>query len=229
MSAKEEYLTVEGDAWFERNCEDTKENENIGIHLFCEFYEKMRPKLISDYHNVLEIGCSYGYGLAYLIKKYDFMCNGIDPSNKAIKYGKQLYETLVLEQKLKLIQGTSDDLPYENNSMDVVFFGFCLYQVERDLLMRSMYEADRVLRKGGLIVITDFDTPVNYKRINKHNWKCPTWKMDYAKMFLSNACGGYTLVEKRTYSHESDGFTPDIQERVSTQFLYKEDIEALWK
>lgn len=40
---------------------------------------------------------------------------------------------------------------------------------------------------------------------------------------------GYTLVEKKTYTHENDGFTPDIQERVSTQFIYKEHARGLWR
>lgn len=40
---------------------------------------------------MLEVGCSYGYNLAYLKDKYGFDCKGIDPSNKAILYGKKIW------------------------------------------------------------------------------------------------------------------------------------------
>ena len=225
MTQKEIYLKTEGNAWFQRNLKEGQKNENKGVVLFSDFYDRMNPQTITGMRNVLEIGCSYGYGLAYLVRKYNFICSGIDPSDQAVQYGNQLYENMVTEQKLRLTQGTSDELPYENNSRDVVIFGFCLYQVQRDLLQKTICEADRVLRAGGILVITDFDTPLRCKRINVHQPDCPTWKMDYASLFLPL---GYTLAEKRAYSHERDGFTHVMQNRVSTWFLYKEHDRDLW-
>jgi ubiquinone/menaquinone biosynthesis C-methylase UbiE len=95
----------------------------------------------------------------------------------------------------------------------------------RFMMMKSIYEVDRVLRQGGFLVITDFDTPVKYVRDNKHNEHLPVYKDNYAHVFESL---GYTLVEKHSYSHNGDCFAVDVQERVSTQILYKEKIKDIY-
>ena len=53
----------------------------------------------------------------------------------------------------------------------------------------------------------------------------PVYKEDYAKRFFPL---GYTIAEKVSYSHGGDCFNPDIQERLSTQFLYKEKAGNLY-
>ena len=90
------------------------------------------------------------------------------------------------------------------------------------MILKSIFEIDRVLKYCGFVAITDFDTPFKMMRNNVHNSELPVFKGDYSDLFIKN---GYSLIEKRTYSHDNNFFTPDIQERVSTQILYKERIE----
>lgn len=78
---------------------------------------------------------------------------------------------------------------------------------------------------GGVYVVTDFDTPVPYVRKNIHNAYIRTFKTDYAGLLKPF---GYTLIGKKMYAHGDMGFTKDIQERVSTQIFYKEQIADIY-
>ena len=99
-------------------------------------------------------------------------------------------------------------------------FGFSLFWVGRKYLFKSISEADRILKDGGIIFLTDFDTKNPYKRINQHDKYAYTYKMNYSNLFLSNP--QYYLIEKITYSHSGFNFNPEVQERVSAQILYKD-------
>ena len=170
--------------------------------------------------NLLEVGCSYGYNLEYLHKEYGYDCYGVEPSEKAICFGGMKYP------ELHLVRGTADKLEFCDSYFSVVSVGFCLYQVDRMLLSRVFAEVDRVLKEGGIIILTDFDVPINCVRENIHTPVAPTFKTDYARFFCEGL--GYSLIDKRVYSHAGDYFVEDIQERVSTQILYKEHTKDLY-
>lgn len=214
--AKAEYLQVEGDKYFERNLKaDDQLEATLGAKIFCDFICNQMSELPK--YKVLEIGCCYGYNLAYLNRKCGFEVFGVEPSNKAIAYGKELFGNTI-----NFTQGTADDLRYSDNFFNVILVGSCLYQVDRTLLVKTLSEIDRVLLRGGFLVITDFDTPLPCKRENQHNHLTPTYKDDYGEMFLHSPYN-YFLVAKRTYSFNGELIFPyNIQERVSTQILYKE-------
>lgn len=117
-------------------------------------------------------------------------CYGIEPSLEAVNYGKEKYNG-----EIDLVQGTSDEFPYKNEKFDIVILGFCLFWVDRKYLLRSVSEADRVLKERGYLVIVDFDTSIPYKRENIHNQDMRTYKMQYSKLFLANP--QYFLCENR--------------------------------
>ena len=215
-----EIIAKEGDAYFDRNKISIDAIEcSKGVTIFSEFYDKCEKKNVN---RVLEVGCSTGYNLAFLSEQYDMECYGIEPSKKAIEYGNCMLKERNIE-KVELRQGFSDELPYPDDFFDMVYLGFCLYQVDRDKLLKTMSECDRVLKRGGYCVITDFDTPIPYLRQNIHNIEMLTYKTDYSKMLSPY---GYTLIHKIMYSHSTEGFKEEIQERVSTQIFFKEDIIA---
>jgi len=115
----------------------------IGFYQRYNHY-KLYPK------SVLEIGCSNGYRLQKLHKTYSCSCYEIDPSDNAIKDGQKQYPTL------NLYKGDATKLPFTDKKFDMVIFGFCLYLCDREDLFKIAYEADRVLKKNGHIVIYDF-------------------------------------------------------------------------
>lgn len=223
-NAKIEILNGEGDLYFERNMKNF--GGKIEVAIGCKLFEEF---LYTTTHNekigggkCLEIGACYGYNLADLSQKYHMECYGIEPSEKAVQYGNEIYNKMNVHLQI----GTSDNIPFADTFFDYVLIGFSWFWVERKLLMKSLAEADRVLKEGGFLVIWDFDTKLPYIRVNKHNENVPTYKMDIVSLLLHNP--QYVLAEKRSFSHAGIGFHQDIQERCSCNIFYKEKIKSAY-
>lgn len=125
---------------------------------------------------VLEIGCSNGWRLNRIQDKYGCQCSGIDPASMAIKQGVEDYPSLFLTE------GIAEELPYPDGEFDMVIFGFCLYNCERESFFKIAYQADRVLSEGFLVVHDFYPSVPQYNR----SLDCPTaltYKMDYSTMF----------------------------------------------
>lgn len=206
MMQKKIFIENEGNAWFERNCASAVKVDPASILLKKYFDNKQG--------NILEIGCSDGRNLQPLQgERY-----GIDPSSKAIEAGKIKYPDM------HLFAGTADNLPFEDNFFDVVFFGFCLYLVDRQDLFKVASEANRVLKNQGFVIVKDFDAPFPIKRQYCHYDGIYSYKQNYENIFLSHPI--YTMVEKISYSHQGSSFVSDINERIATTVLYKDINKA---
>lgn len=130
---------------------------------------------------ILEIGCCCGYNLEYLCRKYGFEGYGIEPSSEAVSHGNDLVKDR--SEKIVLIKGTADELPFEEDEFDIVMIGFCMFWVDRKYIMRIVAEVDRVLKEEGVLAIWDFDTRIPFKRDNLHNKNVLTYKYDLAQLF----------------------------------------------
>ncbi|MFY3647708.1 class I SAM-dependent methyltransferase [Achromobacter xylosoxidans] len=162
---------------------------------------------------VLEIGSSSGTNLDALRRATNCAGFGIDPSAKAISSGSALHPGL------NLSVGTADKLEFPDQSFDFILFGFCLYLVDRDLLSRVVAEADRCLKDGGFVGITDFAPDVPTKRPYAHRSGIFTHKYQYERMFT--AFPHFSVVESRPFSHSGPGFHPDPQERLAATVVHK--------
>ena len=223
--SKKEFLEKEADAWFERNLHAIEKKEySFGTGFIKEFLDRQH---ISKEINILEIGCSFGYNLNYLLHNFNnVVCYGIEPSQKAIEYGISEYNKHVSSRRLVLLRGTIDELPFDDSFFDIVIVGFCFCYLDRKLLMRSEMEIDRILKTEGFLAITDFNAVMNYKRMNIHNSNTPVYKTKYADHFIGR---GYSCIEKTTYTASSESFFPFAdQERVSTTILFKEPLEQYY-
>ena len=213
---KEIFIAKEGDQWFKRNnAVDSNNNNFKDVDSFVS--------LIKDKDKILEIGTSSGTKLDYLSRKhssFNLGLYGIDPSSESIKNGSQQYPNLNLKQ------GTSDQIDFDDQYFDVVILGFCLYLVDRELMFKTVSEVDRTLKQGGYLVITDFETPVRMKRIYKHIEGVFSYKNNYSKFFLGG--GHYSLINKVHFSHSTDIFHTDFDERVSTSVLFKEQYSNIY-
>jgi ubiquinone/menaquinone biosynthesis C-methylase UbiE len=202
-SQRDTFVSTEGNAWYARNLDDLfcalSMREHVVSRIATHLPEKSR-------NTVMEVGCAAGRGLVALAEMRLVEGIGVDPSAEAIEYGMRQYPGL------RLVQGTADQLPQDDNSVDVLWFGFCLYLVDRALLARAVAEADRVLKDGGLLVINDFDP--DYPRMRKYRHCDGIWsyKMDYSSLFTANPA--YVVVEKSSFSHACLQWEADPQERV---------------
>jgi ubiquinone/menaquinone biosynthesis C-methylase UbiE len=211
------FLGGEGDAWFLRNSESLLTPSDSPDISFISSTLKAFQNSIST---ILEIGCGGGAKLSALSKCFDSLGYGIDPSKKAIQSAREKYSQT--ESKLHFETGISTNLPYEDNKFDLVFFGFCLYLVPPNEILRTAMEADRVLRKGGFLAILDFDYGQQKVNNYKHAEGVYSFKNTYSKLFTS--LGNFHQVSKWSFSHTDNSFAVDKDERISVEVLYKELI-----
>jgi ubiquinone/menaquinone biosynthesis C-methylase UbiE len=200
---RDTFMAREGDGYFERNAASLERGSHVRDLVLERLAHHLNPTATS---RVLEIGCASGVNLSVLGQMRPIEGLGIDPSQAAVQAGSQRFPAL------SLIAGSAENLPYEDASVDAVWFGFCLYLVDRSLLHRVVAEADRVLKDGGLLAIHDFDPDLPSVRPYRHHEGLNSYKMDYSRLFLADPA--YVLAEKVSFSHQSAQWSDDAQERV---------------
>ena len=176
MKQKEIFLRSEGDAWFTRNQQGVATRKLPGDDaLLRELLDFLPVNATGGGEKVLEIGCGDGTRLAWLKDNLNADCNGIEPSAEAV--------AAACTKGINVQQGTADVLPFDNQSFDIVIFGFCLYLCDREDLFRIASEADRVLRTPGWLVIMDFYSTVPRARTYHHRPGVQSYNMDYRSLF----------------------------------------------
>jgi ubiquinone/menaquinone biosynthesis C-methylase UbiE len=214
MKQKEIFLQSEGNAWFTRNQQGVAARKLPDDDpLLCE---------ILDIYNhtgagvkVLEIGCGEGTRLAWLKENLNADCYGIEPSAQAV--------TAACAKGLNVQQGTADVLPFDDQSFDIVIFGFCLYLCDREDLFRIASAADRVLRAPGWLMILDFFSPVPHAKTYHHRPGVQSYKMDYRTLF--NWHPDYACMTHKVRHHSEGGYTDDQDEWMAVSILRKHHKE----
>lgn len=203
----------EGDMYFARNQKGLAElspGRRLVVERIAHHLESTKAT------NVLEVGCASGGNLAALNSLKPIAAFGVEPSREAVRVGKENFPSF------DLLVGTAEVLPFNDGSMDVVWFAFCFYLVDRPLLYRVVAEADRVLKDGGMIAIHDFDPDVPCVRAYSHCPGVSSYKMDYPGLFLCNPA--YSLVEKVSFTQENVEWTSDAQQRLAL-WICRKNIE----
>ncbi|OGM15574.1 hypothetical protein A2985_01940 [Candidatus Woesebacteria bacterium RIFCSPLOWO2_01_FULL_43_11] len=113
---------------------------------------KRLSRLAGQVSSILDMGCGEGTRLNLLAKRAQ-KAVGIDISRKAIELAKKKYP------KLDFRQGDLEELPFRNESFELVYCAFVFEHLESP--ETALKEGIRVLRKGGslLIVAPNFGAP----------------------------------------------------------------------
>lgn len=218
---KNSFLGYEANAWFDRN------------KVVIDSYNLDRDRVITlikeynlDPKKVLEIGCSAGYRLNAINSIFkDCVTYGVEPSDKAIEYGKDNYPNV------NFIHGTADDLMvFDKESIDIVIVGFVFYVIDRSILLKVIAEIDRVLRNGGILIIVDFFSESSLKNVYHHikDFKAFSFKQNYDEVFTSSKL--YYLLDRSTWNHSEKVLdaTDNYYDKYSISLL-KKDINASYK
>lgn len=211
-SQKEIFLESEADEWFKRNAEVTL-SRDFSQDLVVQAIAQIR-KMNTDSEPlaIMEVGAGAGGRLEWLGQVEGVgSVQGIEPSLLAVESANA--------RGLSILQGTADRLPYEDESFDVVIFGFCLYLCDRRDLFQIANETNRVLKPNGWIIIQDFYSPIPMAKPYHHKPGVSSFKMDYRKLFDWNPM--YVCYSHDVHAHGGGAYTDDAQEWVAISVLRK--------
>lgn len=208
---KQHFIDCEGNNFFQRN-NNYIENDNDIILKNININNIINKK-------ILEIGCSNGWRLNKLFEKNN-SCEyyGIDPSIDAINDGKK-YSNINLEV------GTCDNINNLDNFFDIILIPFVFMYIDRNLLIKSISEIDRVLKNNGLLIITDFYSNKPRKNSYKYIENMFIYKQNYFNIFLSTQ--NYFLNKLECFTHNTSNNNDNYDDTCFYAELSK-DIENLF-
>jgi ubiquinone/menaquinone biosynthesis C-methylase UbiE len=165
---------------------------------------KFLRELISNVnaHCMLEVGCGTGYWLT-LLRHCDIRC-GLDYSAGMLDKARHK------DGSLRLVRGIAAQLPFYEGAFGVVFCVHALHHFDDPLAFT--YEAWRVLRTGGALVIIGMDPHTKQDRWYIYDYFPGTYETDLARYpsgqmiqrWMKEA--GFVKCERRLASHISCDF-----------------------
>lgn len=82
---------------------------------------------------------------------------GVDISTGMLELGRQKIAKRGLSEKIEMVEGDSENLPFQDNTFDAVTVAFGVRNFEN--LLKGLKEINRVLRPGGKLVVLEFSQP----------------------------------------------------------------------
>lgn len=126
---------------------------------------------------VLDAACGTGYGSAMLAKKALSVC-GIDISQDAVTYAATNYAN----SKVRFICGSVTELPFEDDSFDVVVSYETLEHIDGQSQELFLAEISRVLIPGGTLIMSTPNREVYDKRGDNSFHVCEKSFAEFGKM-----------------------------------------------
>lgn len=85
---------------------------------------------------------------------------GVDISEGMVAVGKAKIKKKKLEDKIELLSGDSENLPFAGNTFDAITVGFGVRNFEN--LKKGLSEMHRVLKPGGKVAVLEFSKPTKF-------------------------------------------------------------------
>lgn len=82
---------------------------------------------------------------------------GIDISEGMLEMGRQKILKQKLTDKVELVKGDSENIPFEENNFDAITVAFGVRNFEN--LQKGLTEIYRVIKPGGMVVVLEFSKP----------------------------------------------------------------------
>ena len=116
--------------------------------------KKEQPKTI------LDIATGTGDLAILLSKTNPEKIVGLDLSNGMLEVGRKKISEKKLDHLITMVQGDSENLPFENSSFDVITVSFGVRNFEN--LNQGLSEILRVLKSSGTLVVLEFSQPTKF-------------------------------------------------------------------
>jgi ubiquinone/menaquinone biosynthesis C-methylase UbiE len=145
--------------------EDNIFSDSAFARRYAEKHQKMANNFGAEYTRklaargfsrgkILDAGCGFGGTLLVLAKNFpETQCVGIDMSDTLLDLARQKAAAEGLEERVRFEKGDVLNLPYPDDSFDVVISTNVLHHVGAPLVM--LQELERVLAPQGMLYIAD--------------------------------------------------------------------------
>jgi demethylmenaquinone methyltransferase / 2-methoxy-6-polyprenyl-1,4-benzoquinol methylase len=110
--------------------------------------------------HILDVATGTGDFAIQALKLNPLKVIGIDISEGMLSKGRAKLKEKRLNERVELLNGDSENIPFEENKFDAVTVAFGVRNFED--LEKGLYEIHRVLRPGGHIVVLEFSRPRHF-------------------------------------------------------------------
>jgi demethylmenaquinone methyltransferase/2-methoxy-6-polyprenyl-1,4-benzoquinol methylase len=111
----------------------------------------------SPEQRVLDVATGTAAVAIELVHRYDCSVVGIDQSPDMLRTGRERVERAGLGDRIELVEGRAEQLPFEDASFDALTFTYLLRYVDDPAA--TLAELARVVRPGGTIAALEFGVP----------------------------------------------------------------------
>jgi ubiquinone/menaquinone biosynthesis C-methylase UbiE len=183
---------------------------------YFDFYPYLEPYLFSDSvagKKILEIGLGFGSVGQKIAEKGGIYC-GLDISDQPLKLIRERM-TLMNNESYHIVQGSSINLPFENETFDCLYSIGCLHHTGN--ISQSVQEIHRVLKPGGKTVIMVY---------NRHSFRyqiCAPLNYLIERYLLRRTLLSFSAYKRSLY----DAHVDEEVEAPHTDFLTSADIRRL--
>ena len=148
---------------------------------------------LTSQDQVLDIGCGIGSTACFLAQHYACSVRGLTPVHDQIVIAEQVTMQSRTGRLVSFDQGHAAQLPYPNNSVDVVlFFESPCHFPERSLFFQ---EAHRVLKPGGRLAGEDWLATINPREADHFKEHIQSICRDWAIPMLDNGLSYQSMMQ----------------------------------
>ena len=146
---------------------------------------------------ILEIGCNIGMQLIQLAKMGFKNLYGIEINRHAIVKSREL----IKDYPIYILQGVAQELPFKDQSFDLVYTSGVLIHIHPDNISTVIHEINRV--SAQYIWGFEYFTENGYQEVSYRGERDMLWKTDFKSLYL-NSCSGSTCVKECLYPYKKD-------------------------
>ena len=138
--------------------------------------EALRLAAIQPGQRVLDVGCGTGRGTVGLAQAVgpDGKVDALDLTEAMLDQARRKLERLGLSGRVQLRQGDARQLPYPDETFDLVYSGYMFDLIPLDGFMPILKEMGRVLKLDGKLVLVNMSKPDErktfYEKIYERGW-----------------------------------------------------------
>jgi ubiquinone/menaquinone biosynthesis C-methylase UbiE len=143
-------------------------------------------------YKILDLGCGIGGSARYLSNNYECFTTGIDITEEYCKTATELSKLLNLDDKTSFYHADAIDLPFENESFNIVWSEHVQMNIENKLQLYK--ETYRMLKPEGKLIFYDV-----FKGKGSEIFYPVPWADDSSTDFLSEQIEVKSLIESLNF------------------------------